>query len=132
MLIAAGALESAAEKLGEQMVITEPVAVVVEAAQEKIPLFDLLEQRLPAGRVGKDPREVAADLFRNRSDHQEVEKFGGGGEVAKLVSARGPAEHWPSAGGSVTIDGWTAPPDSPSPSTGRADDACGAVVVSDR
>ena len=42
------------------------------------------------------------------------------------------AEHWPSAGGSVTIDGWTAPPDSPSPSTGRADDACGAVVVSDR
>ncbi|QZS59745.1 hydrolase CocE/NonD family protein [Rhodococcus opacus] len=56
----------------------------------------------------------------------------GGAEVAKLVSACVPAEYWPSASGSVTIDGWTAPPDSPSPSTGRADDACGAVVVSDR
>ncbi len=78
MLIAAGALESAAEKLGEQMVITEPVAVDVEAAQEKIPLFDLLEQRLPAGRVGKDPARsplirsgTAVTIRKSRSSVEE-------------------------------------------------------------
>ncbi|MDI9949417.1 hypothetical protein [Rhodococcus sp. IEGM 1307] len=77
MLIAAGALESAAEKLGEQMVITEPVAVDVEAAQEKIPLFDLLEQ-LPAGRVGKDPARsplirsgTAVTIRKSRSSVEE-------------------------------------------------------------
>lgn len=86
---------------------------------------------LPVGRpvTHKIDRDAA---HRSRLVLPFTTRKAGGAEVAKLVSARVPAEHWPSASGSVTIDGWTAPPDSPSPSTGRADDACGAVVVSDR
>ena len=67
------ALEAAAQVLGEQVVVAEPLAFVVERAQEQVAAFELLEHRLPVGAVGEPAREVAAEPVAHRGGQQELQ-----------------------------------------------------------
>jgi hypothetical protein len=68
------ALESAPEKVGEQMVVLEPVVVLVEPAQEEVATFDFFKQDLAAIYVREFGGEIAADPLGYRGGHQEVEQ----------------------------------------------------------
>jgi hypothetical protein len=82
------------QEVTEQLVVAEPL--LVEPAQEKVALFDLLEHRLPVGHTGQRRSQVTADPFGNRGGQQEVEhrRFQGvehilGEELADHVVAAG-------------------------------------------
>ena len=67
------ALETAAQVLGEQVVVAEPLALVVERAQEQVAAFELLEHRLAVHAVGQPAREVAAEPVAHRRGQQELQ-----------------------------------------------------------
>jgi hypothetical protein len=66
--------ESSAQVFGEEVVVSEPVAVVVDAAQEQISALDVFEHRLPTLDACECRREAAADSSGNRGGHEEFEQ----------------------------------------------------------
>ena len=68
--------EATAQKVGEQVVISEPFAVVVEPAEEQVAALDLLEYGLPAGDLGQPGGERPAQPFGDGGAQQEVEDVG--------------------------------------------------------
>ena len=67
------ALQSATEEVREEVVVPEPLAVVVEGPQEQIAFLDLLEQALAIGDAGQGFGEVGTQAFGDRRCQHEVE-----------------------------------------------------------
>ena len=65
-------LQPVPEELGEQVVVAEPL--VVDAVQEQITLFDLLEHLQSPWHPGQGGREIPTDLIGDGGSHQEVER----------------------------------------------------------
>ena len=75
------AFEPLPEEFGEQRLIPEPAAVLVDPVQEQIPLLDALEERLATFVPGEGGGEAAADAFGDRGGEQELDVGRGqGGE----------------------------------------------------
>ncbi|WP_258562224.1 hypothetical protein [Nocardia africana] len=70
------ALEPLPQEIGEQRVVTEPFAVVVEAAQEQVAPLDVLEQRPPLRPSGQLRREGPADLVGDSGFQQRGQQSG--------------------------------------------------------
>ncbi|WP_244163476.1 hypothetical protein [Rhodococcus koreensis] len=67
------AFEAAMKEIGKEVVIPEPVPVVIDALQKQVSAFDFLEHLLAGWNVCQQAGEVTADLLRDGGGQEELE-----------------------------------------------------------